>query len=64
MTYFVFDGKKPIANGQPTASLAPDFSVTFSPNFKTVKGHTYTVIVNANEANGHNESRTAVVTAV
>jgi hypothetical protein len=64
MTYFVFDGKRPIANGQPTAALAPDFSVTFTPGFTAVKGHTYTVIVNANEANGHSESRTALVAAV
>jgi hypothetical protein len=63
MTYFVYDGKKPVGTGQPTAPLAPDFSVTFTPDFKAVKGHTYTIIVNANEANGHNESRTAVVTA-
>jgi hypothetical protein len=64
MTYFVYDGKKPVGTGQPTAPLEPDFSVTFTPAFKAVKGHTYTIIVNANEANGHNESRTAVVTAV
>jgi Cellulase (glycosyl hydrolase family 5) len=63
MTYFVYDGKKAVGTGQPTAPLAPDFSVTFSPDFKAAKGHTYTIIVNANEANGHNESRTAVVTA-
>jgi hypothetical protein len=64
MTYFVFDGKRAIANGQPTEPLNPDFSVTFTPAFTTVKGHTYTIIVNANEANGHSESRTAVITAV
>ena len=64
MTYFVFDGKRAIANGQPTALLNPDYSVTFTPTFTAVKGHTYTVIVNANEANWHSESRTEVVTAV
>jgi hypothetical protein len=62
ITYFVYDGRKPVTVGQPTALLAPDQSVTFTPTFKPVKGHSYTVVANMNEINGHTESRTAYVT--
>jgi Cellulase (glycosyl hydrolase family 5) len=64
MTYVVYDNttKKSVAVGQPVAPLAPDFSITFTPRFNPVKGHTYAVVAQANEANGHNESRTAYVT--
>ena len=61
VTYSVLDGTKPMAKGQPVATLAPDQSITFTPVFKPVKGHTYTVTATANEANGHTEQRTAVV---
>ncbi len=64
MTYFAYNSKgKAIAVGQPTAVLAPDESVTFTPAFKPVKGQTYTVVATLNEANGHSESRTAYITA-
>src|SRR5690349_16571604 len=41
LTYTVKDGTKTVAvtNNQPTGTLAADFSVTFTGNFKTVKGH-------------------------
>jgi hypothetical protein len=61
VTYSVLDGTKPMAKGEPVATLAPDQSITFTPVFKPVKGHTYTVTATANEANGHSEQRTAVV---
>jgi len=61
MTYTVRDGSKVVAAGQPTAQLATDQSVTFTPTFKAVKGHTYTVNVVVNEPNGHTETRNAVV---
>ncbi len=49
---------------QPNAPLAVDQSVTFTPAFKPVKGHTYTRDGDvANEQNGHTETRTATVTA-
>jgi len=64
MTYFVYDSKgKAIAVGQPTALLAADQSVTFTPTFTPAKGKTYTVVATLNEINGHSESRTAYITA-
>jgi hypothetical protein len=63
MTYVVTDGSRRIAIGQPVATLAADNSITFSPQFKPVKGHTYTVTSTANEINGHTEVRTAVIKA-
>jgi hypothetical protein len=61
ITYTVYDGKRVIANGQPVALLAADQSIHFTPVFKTVKGHTYSVTAVANEANGHTEQRTAFI---
>jgi hypothetical protein len=61
MTYVVYDRGTSVAVGQPTATLAPDQSITFVPNFKPVKKHVYTIVSEANEPNGHNESRTATV---
>ena len=64
MTYFAYDSKgKAIAVGQPTATLAADQSVTFTPAFTPAKGQTYTVVATLNEVNGHSQSRTAYVTA-
>jgi hypothetical protein len=62
ITYSVFDGAKLVASAQPVATLAVDQSITFTPKFKPVKGHTYAVNVVANEQNGHTEQRSAVVT--
>jgi len=63
MTYFVYDSTgKAIAVGQPTALLAADESVTFTPAFTPAKGKTYTVVATLNEINGHSESRTAYIT--
>jgi len=64
LTYAVKDGSKNVTVQQPVAPLAGDFSVTFIANFKTVKNHTYTISVTANEPNGHSEQRTAVIRAV
>jgi Glycosyl hydrolases family 39 len=61
MTYVVYDNSTTVAVGQPTAPLGADQSVTFVPNFKPVKGHSYTVVANLNEPNGHSESHTSVV---
>jgi hypothetical protein len=63
-TYAVKDGSKNVTVGQPVATLAGDYSITFTGDFKTVKGHTYTVSVTANEPNGHSETRSALVKAV
>jgi hypothetical protein len=62
LTYTVLDRGKFVANGQPVATLATDQSITFTPVFKPLKGHTYTVTAIANEQNGHTEQRTALVT--
>jgi hypothetical protein len=62
LTYTVYDGAKLVATAQPVATLAVDQSITFTPVFKPVKGHTYTVKATANEQNGHTEDRTAIVT--
>jgi hypothetical protein len=59
--YSVLDGSKAVATAQSAAKLAADQSITFTPVFKPVKGHTYTVKVTANEQNGHTQQRTAVV---
>ena len=64
MTYFAYNSSgKAIAVGQPTAALAADESITFTPAFTPAKGQTYTVVATLNEANGHSESRTAYITA-
>ena len=63
MTYVAYDSQSSsVAVGQPTAVLAPDDSITFTPAFTPVKGEHYTIVATANEPNGHNESRTAYVT--
>ena len=64
ITYSVFDGTKPMGTGQPVATLAADQSITFTPDFTPVKGHTYTVMAIANEQNGHTEQRTALIRVV
>jgi hypothetical protein len=61
MLYTVRDGNKTVAIGQPVTLLAADDSITFTPEFTAVKGHTYTVTATANEINGHSETRTALV---
>ena len=61
ITYKVYDGSKFISSGQPVAPLAADQSIRFTPVFPTVKGHTYTVNVVANEVNGHTEARTSLI---
>ena len=63
MTYIAYDSHgKAIAAGQPTALLAPDQSVTFTPTFTPAKGQSYTVVATLNEINGHTQSRTTYIT--
>jgi hypothetical protein len=61
LTYTVFDGGKFVATGQPVATLSTDQSISFTPVFTAVKGHTYTVTAIANEPNGHTEQRSAAI---
>ena len=56
-----FDGGKFVVTGQPVATLGTDQSITFTPVFTAVKGHTYTVTAIANEPNGHTEQRSAAI---
>jgi hypothetical protein len=61
MTYVVTEGSKKLDIGQPVVALGADDSITFTPDFKPLKGHTYTVTATANEANGHSEVRSAQI---
>jgi hypothetical protein len=63
MTYTVTENGRRLAVAQPVVPLAADSSITFVANFKPVKGHSYTVTATANEANGHSETRSALVKA-
>jgi hypothetical protein len=63
MTYTVTEKGRRLAVAQPVATLAADDSITFVADFKPEKGHTYTVTTVANEANGHSETRSALVKA-
>jgi hypothetical protein len=59
--YTVYDGSKVVARGTPAGLLGTDQSVSFTPAFTPAKKHTYTVVAVANEANGHSETRTTLV---
>ena len=53
-----------VSDVSASQTLAADYSITFTGNFKAVKGHTYTVTVNASEPNGHDETRSSAVAAL
>ena len=57
VTYHVYDKTKLVASGEPQSNIEPDGSVTFTPTFTPVKGHTYTVTVTVNDANGNQQTR-------
>jgi hypothetical protein len=61
MTFWVTDSTahKTVASGQPVEPFLADQSVTIPLGFKPVKGHSYSVLVKANEINGHTEQQTA-----
>jgi putative glycosyl hydrolase len=59
--YTVYDGSRVVARATPTGALGTDQSVSFTPAFTPAKKHTYTVVVVANEANGHSQTRTTLV---
>ena len=61
VTYHVYDKTKLVASGEPQGNLAPDGSVTFTPTFKPVKGHTYTVTATVNDANGNQQTRVVTI---
>ena len=61
VTFWVNDltAGKAVTTGQPVATLQADQSATIPLAFTPVKGHTYSVLVMANEINGHTEQQTA-----
>ncbi len=64
MTWRVTDGSRLMGVAQPVATFRGDQSVTATlTGFKPVKNHTYTLTVDANEANGHTESTSVTLKA-
>ncbi len=63
VTYRVYQAGKLIAVGQPAAPLRTNQTITFPADFKPAAGKTYTVDIEANDANGNSQSATfALVT--
>ncbi|HEY7536941.1 MAG TPA: glycosyl hydrolase [Gaiellaceae bacterium] len=62
ITYRVYDGKKLLYVGQPTAKLAPDQTVSFVAKFRPVKGKTYSVLADISDRGGQHSRRTVFVT--
>ena len=58
ITYFVYQGTKVLATGQPTATLDKDNSVSFVADFKPVAGKTYQIQMDANDASGGHSVKT------
>jgi hypothetical protein len=61
VTYHVMDGTKLVTAGEPQSNLAPDSSVSFTPTFTPVKGHTYTITATVNDSNGNLQTRQVAV---
>jgi hypothetical protein len=59
MTYTIKDGSKFVGNGQPAVPMHANETLSIPLSFKPVKGHTYTVTVDANDPNGHSETQVA-----
>jgi hypothetical protein len=56
LTYRVFLGDQLVAVGQPAVPLGFDGSIAFRVGFTPVAGRTYTVTIDANDANGNRQS--------
>jgi hypothetical protein len=63
ITYHVTDGVKLISTGEPQGNLAPDGSVSFTPSFTPVKGHSYLVTATVNDAHGNLQTRQVEIVA-
>lgn len=61
MTYRVYDGTRLIHVAQPVLPLRGDQSVHITLGTRTVKGHSYTVTVTANDTGGHIETSSTTV---
>jgi hypothetical protein len=63
LTYRVYLGPKLIAVAQPAVPLGSDASIAFRVNFTPQAGKTYTLTVDANDANGNRQSVTDALVA-
>jgi aryl-phospho-beta-D-glucosidase BglC (GH1 family) len=63
LTYRLYDGKKLVAVSQPAPPLAADGTISFPVAYSPAKGKTYTLTVDANDANGNIEQATLALTA-
>jgi hypothetical protein len=61
ITYRVYDGTKLLVVGQPAVPLKPDESLSFTPDFVPVKGKTYTLTADVNDAHGNHELRNVAI---
>jgi hypothetical protein len=64
MTYTIKEGTRFVGNGQPAVPMRANQSLAIPLTFKPVKGHTYTVTVEANDPNGHFETKVASLRAI
>jgi hypothetical protein len=61
ISYTVNDGSKLLTSSTTSAALGTDQSLSFTPSFKPVKKHTYTVTAVASEPNGHAQTRVTLI---
>ncbi|HZB23580.1 MAG TPA: cellulase family glycosylhydrolase [Gaiellaceae bacterium] len=64
LTYRVFERNRLIAVEQPVATIARDGWITIRPRFTPVRGRTYTLQADVNDANGNTVSRTLTLVGV
>jgi hypothetical protein len=63
VTYRVFLGSKLVAVSQPAPPLGVDATITFPVAFTPAKGKTYTLVVDAADANGNSQAQTLALVA-
>jgi hypothetical protein len=61
ITYRVYDGRRLVAVGQPSAPLLADQSVAFTVAFRPAKKKTYRLVADVNDASGNHEIRTVAI---
>ncbi|HEY2327805.1 MAG TPA: cellulase family glycosylhydrolase [Gaiellaceae bacterium] len=61
VTYTVTDKGKLVARGEPQGNIQADSSVSFTPTFTPVKGHTYSIVATVNDSNGNVQTRMVVI---
>jgi hypothetical protein len=55
MTYYLYDGKKLVAIGQPLVPIQKGGTITVPVNYKAAKGKTYSLVLNINDKHGFKE---------